>query len=1211
MREEEKKMRKKKAWRPVLLLVLLALLAMPAFAAEETDGQLYNGQKADYDDPEFVQLLESGYFDSVAYDGVDDGIAVASDSSHSHNQVFDGYEITKGVDVSRWNVPVKGANDTPVPIDWAKVKASGVDFVFIRCGYRSTSDGKLNKDIRFDLNMKGALEAGLEVGVYIYSQAVTEKEAREEANFALNMCENYDFDLPIVIDYEYYTSGRLLNAKLSKTQRTNICMAFCKVVEAANRPAMVYANKSMLVDDMYGAQITSAGYEVWLAQWTSSTSYSNPYTYWQYTDAGKVSGISGTVDMNYRYELPGTEIVGTSSTKSGIRLVWEEAELGDSYRLYRRDSGTTQWELLATVKGLDKVTYLDKTVTEGKSYEYAVRVCKGSTYSLFVQKGTSVTHEPVFSLSAAQIRAGGVQLAWEAQNGYSSYRLMRRLGTSGSWKVIAEIDDSSQTSFLDTSTDSMTSGKSYFYTICGVTAQGTEMPDEWGVELSWLSTPEMTTVAPYSKGMIVRWNKVSGAAGYYVYRKEGSSWTKIGTISKAGTLYYVDSSAITQEKSYTYTVRAYHADGVSWFDTDGTTGVQFPYPELKQVTTKNDGLELSWGAVKNAEQYVIYRKSGSGSWKEIARVTGDKTAYLDTKAESGVNLTYTVRAMRDGVPSWYDTTGVKGYYLAVPELNRVAANANGAGLSWKAVNGAVNYRVYRKGPTGGWKLIATTTKTSYTDTSSLSGDTNYTYTVRAYGKYQNKIVSSWYDTKGLIIHWLETPHLLSAENTNDGMQIKWKKSVGAETYLIYRKIPGGSWKQITTVKGAESYLDNTVQSGTTYYYTVRAADGTYTSWFESGISQLRLSSPVLKSTGRNQSGAAVSWNAVTGASQYYVYRRDSGSWKKIGATNKCYYTDTSSLTEGVKYTYTVRAVNGKTMSYYQAGLEYYALATPVLKSAANTETGVAVEWAEVFGADSYVLYRKVSGGSWKQIAEVRGVTYTDTAAVSGTAYLYTVRASKEGVLSWYDTKGLSVYYLQTPGNLEVSRTVNSALFRWDSVDGATNYRVYRKTTGGWEYLATTTDTSYKDTVIIQKTTGCTYTVRAYNGSKSSWYSTQGVYFSNPATPVMTGAENLQEGIQVTWEKIEGAECYDIYRKTVYGGWTLLDTVDEAEYLDESVQEGTSYSYTVKAVVKGISGWYDAEGVTCLRKAPEISPETSEEEEKTVPEEQDDTTELAS
>ena len=198
-------------------------------SAEEAPERLYNGQEADYEDPQFLKLLEDGFFDSA-----DDGVSAAAESSVTHNSRFKGYDVLQGIDISKWNSITS----------WSKL-AKEVDFAIIRCGNRTTSGGTLSKDPKFHEYMEAAQAAGLEVGVYIYSQAITEQEAREEAELALEMCEGYSFRLPIVIDYEYYTSGRLLNAELTKTQRTNICRAFCEVIEAAGYPAMIYANKSM------------------------------------------------------------------------------------------------------------------------------------------------------------------------------------------------------------------------------------------------------------------------------------------------------------------------------------------------------------------------------------------------------------------------------------------------------------------------------------------------------------------------------------------------------------------------------------------------------------------------------------------------------------------------------------------------------------------------------------------------------------------------------------------------------------------------------------------------------------------------------------------------------------------------------------------------------------------------------------------------------
>ena len=129
--------------------------------------------------------------------------------------------LRKGVDVSNW----QGS------INWKKAAADGVEFAIIRAAYRTYGSGALYKDSYFDANIRGAQAAGIRVGVYIFSQAITKKEAREEADFILKMVKGYDIDLPLVFDLEHYAGGRFSNAGLSRRQITDIFKAFCARIE--------------------------------------------------------------------------------------------------------------------------------------------------------------------------------------------------------------------------------------------------------------------------------------------------------------------------------------------------------------------------------------------------------------------------------------------------------------------------------------------------------------------------------------------------------------------------------------------------------------------------------------------------------------------------------------------------------------------------------------------------------------------------------------------------------------------------------------------------------------------------------------------------------------------------------------------------------------------------------------------------------------------
>ncbi len=192
-----------------------------------------------------------------------------------------------GIDVSKYQTK----------IDWKAVKESGISFVIIRCGYRGYSTGVLVQDPMFETHIKGATEAGLKVGIYFFSQAINEKEAVEEASMAVALAKKYSVTYPIYIDTEQVSGGRANN--LDTATRTSVCKAFCETVKAAGYTPGIYASKSWYETKLDTASL--GGYKIWLAQYASTPTYKGKYDMWQYTEKGKVNGVTGNVDMNISY----------------------------------------------------------------------------------------------------------------------------------------------------------------------------------------------------------------------------------------------------------------------------------------------------------------------------------------------------------------------------------------------------------------------------------------------------------------------------------------------------------------------------------------------------------------------------------------------------------------------------------------------------------------------------------------------------------------------------------------------------------------------------------------------------------------------------------------------------------------------------------------------------------------------------------------------
>lgn len=183
-------------------------------------------------------------------------------------------------------------------IDWRTAADNGVEFAFIRIGYRSYRNGNLSVDERFAENYEGAKENGIPVGIYFYSQAVTEAEAEEEAAFALKLLENRILDLPIVLDWEYVEDDTARTANTGREKLTGIAMAFCKKIERAGYTAAVYMNKSLGYHEYKISEFADAGYAFWIADYGEYPEFYYSHTYWQYSRTAVLDGISEKVDLD-------------------------------------------------------------------------------------------------------------------------------------------------------------------------------------------------------------------------------------------------------------------------------------------------------------------------------------------------------------------------------------------------------------------------------------------------------------------------------------------------------------------------------------------------------------------------------------------------------------------------------------------------------------------------------------------------------------------------------------------------------------------------------------------------------------------------------------------------------------------------------------------------------------------------------------------------
>lgn len=446
-------------------------------------------------DSEYIKWYT--YYQQNGFDPSDDAIIRTqanvnpyTNLTYTHDAVSStNKEIVYGIDVSYY----QGT------INWAKVKAAGIDYAIIRAGYgRELSQ----KDKTFEYNYASAKANGVKVGVYWYSYANSVSRAKEEAATCLEVIKGKTFDLPVWFDQEYEPDI----LKLSSTQRTNIVKTFVNAIKADGYDCGLYCSRSFLEQNLNSDQIIATGMPLWLARYGLVLNSQWETDHWQYSSKGKVSGISGNVDCDFWYadiqtadtpitpatgtvetttdakkeeeeQTPTTEktpaqvtgLTATETTSNSIKLTWSAAKDAKDYCVYVKKASDTKYKALTvtatncSLTGLSANTKYnclvrarsDSKVLGKKSAELTVSTAKK------VEKPAQVT-----GLKKTSCTQNSVSLSWSKTSGATGYQVLYSDVKGGTFK---EVGTTTKTSYT---VKSLKASTGYYFKVCAVNDDG-------------------------------------------------------------------------------------------------------------------------------------------------------------------------------------------------------------------------------------------------------------------------------------------------------------------------------------------------------------------------------------------------------------------------------------------------------------------------------------------------------------------------------------------------------------------------------------------------------------------------------------------------------------------------------------------------------------------------------------------------------------------
>ena len=577
---------------------------------------------------------------------------------------------------------------------------------------------------------------------------------------------------------------------------------------------------------------------------TSSTTYNYM---WKYARMGGYSGgivlpLIVYIDSDNVVQYVTTGYHGADEIRANVNYycgtfepsvgeALKELYVGDTYKITTYACGekinnaqlkwTTSNADVATVDVNGVVTAVGEgaaTITGKLSDKYSVSM------SVVAEKKLNM---PQFTVENVY---GGIEIDWDFVDDATGYIVYRR-ELNGVFQKIAGFIDGTTKSYVD---KNVVKGTTYYYAVKAINATLQSKYTSKGITYKAMLKEPKFVLSNVANGVQINWEFVEDATGYIVYRREEKgTFKKIAGFTDGETKNYVDKN-VANGTTYYYAVKAVSSTSQSTYATkEIMCEVKLAVPQFTVANT-TEGIQIDWEFVDGATGYIVYRREADGVFQKIAGFTdGETKRYIDKDVMNKTTYFYAVKAINSVTQSTYITKGITSKTMLETPQFTVTNVAEGVQINWEFVDGATEYLVYRQDTSGIFKKIMCFTDgvtTSCVD-ANVVGGTTYYYAVKAI----NSESQSTYKTQEITYKVALVAPRFMVENTEEGAQINWEFVDGATGYIVYRREVNGMFQKIAgfTDRVTKSYLDNNVTKGTTYYYAVKAINGTNQSTYDS------------------------------------------------------------------------------------------------------------------------------------------------------------------------------------------------------------------------------------------------------------------------------------------------------------------------------------------------------------------------------------------